>query len=313
MNQPARSIDRPAGAVSDFAAMIAILGGLGAAVSWAVATLSSSRSSRMIGASSVLAWVMIVGFVASIGPAIVAAPSAPPLDPGAVAGLVVIGLSYSAGLLLAYRALVIGRVSIVAPIVSTEGAMTAIISVLLGDPITAATAIILTVIATGIVLAAVERAADPPAEPALRPSTHDPAMNRRAVLLAISAATVFSIGLVTSARLGATLPVAWIVAAPRVVGMVVIALPLVLRGRLRLTRRALPLVVVAGILEAAGTVGFVIGAQHGVATTAVLASQFAAFAAVAAFFLFGERLARVQVAGIVGIAIGVGALAILRP
>lgn len=292
--------------------MIAILGGLGAAISWAIATLSSSRSSRMIGASSVLAWVMIVGFVASIVPAVAAAPAAPPLDAWAFAGLVVIGLSYSAGLLLAYRALVIGRVSIVAPIVSTEGAMTAIISVLLGDPIMVPTAIILTVIAVGIVLAAVERAGDPPAEPAPRPNTHDPTKNRRAVMLAFSAATVFSIGLVTSARLGATLPIAWVVAAPRVVGIVVIALPLILRGRLRLTRRALPLVVVSGVLEAVGTVAFVLGAQHGVATAAVLSSQFAALAAVAAFVLFGERLARVQVAGIVVIAIGVGALSLLQ-
>ena len=115
-----------------------------------------------------------------------------------------------------------------------------------------------------------------------------------------------------SARLGASLPVAWIVAAPRAVGIVVIALPLVLRGRLRLSRRSLPLVVVSGVLEAVGTVLFVTGAQHGVATTAVLASQFAAIAAVVAFVVFGERLARVQVAGIVVIGIGVAALAILQ-
>jgi drug/metabolite transporter (DMT)-like permease len=293
--------------------MIAILGGLGAAISWAVATLSSSRSSRMIGASSVLAWVMIVGFVASIVPAVAAAPAAPPFDAPALAGLVVIGLSYSAGLLLAYLALAIGRVSIVAPIVSTEGAMTALISVFLGDPITVPTAIVLAVIATGIVLAAFERSADPPAEDSVRSRTHDPSKNRRAVLLAIAAALVFSVGLVTSARLGASLPVAWIVAVPRAVGIAVIALPLVLRGRLRLTRRALPLVAVSGVLEATGTVAFVLGAQDGVATTAVLASQFAALAAVVGYFLFGERLATVQVAGITVIAIGVGALSILRP
>jgi drug/metabolite transporter (DMT)-like permease len=266
----------------------------------------------MIGASSVLAWVMIVGLVVSIVPAVLAAPSAPRLDGGSVAGLAVVGLSYSAGLLLAYLALSVGRVSIVAPITSTEGAMTAAISVLLGDPITAPTAIILTVIALGIVLAAFERSADPaPAAPS-GSRTHDPSKNQRAVLLAVSAAMAFSIGLVVSARLGASLPVAWIVAAPRAVGVAVIALPLVLRGALRLSRRSLPLVIVSGVLEAAGTVLFVIGAQHGVATTAVLASQFAAIAAVVAFVVFRERLARVQVAGLVVIVAGVAVLAILR-
>ncbi len=46
--------------------MIAILGGLGAALMWAASTLCSSRSSRMIGAASVLAWVMLAGLAANL-------------------------------------------------------------------------------------------------------------------------------------------------------------------------------------------------------------------------------------------------------
>ncbi|HEX5590366.1 MAG TPA: EamA family transporter [Candidatus Limnocylindrales bacterium] len=292
--------------------MIAIVGGLGAAVSWAVATLCSSRSSRMIGASSVLAWVMIVGVVVAIVPAALAIPTAPPLDTWLVAGLLVVGLSYTGGLLLAYLALSVGRVSIVAPITSTEGAVAAIIAVALGDPISTETAVVLAVIAVGIVFAAIERAADPPPESPAGRRTHDPSMNRRAVLLAVSAAAVFSIGLVVSARIGGSVPLSWIVVASRMVGVLAIALPLVLRGRLRLSRRALPLVLVSGVLEAAGTVLFVTAAQYGVAAAAVLSSQFAAIAAVLAFLLFGERLTRVQVAGIAVIALGVGALALMQ-
>lgn len=292
--------------------VIAILGGLGAAVSWALATLCSSRSSRMIGAGSVLAWVMIVGFVAAIVPAVFAAPTAPPLDAWLLGGLVVVGLSYTTGLLLAYHALSVGRVSIVAPITSTEGAAAAAIAIALGDPISIETAIVLAVIAVGIVFAAVERSADPPPESAAGRRTHDPAMNRRAVLLAVCAAAAFSVGLVVSARIGGSVPVSWIVVASRTVGILVIALPLVLRGRLRLSRAAVPLVLVSGILEASGTVLFLTAAQYGVATAAVLSSQFAAIAAVVAFFLFGERLTRVQVAGVAVIAIGVAVLSILR-
>jgi drug/metabolite transporter (DMT)-like permease len=292
--------------------VIAIVGGLGAAVSWAVATLCSSRSSRMIGASSVLAWVMIVGFGVSIVPAILAIPAAPPLEPWHLAGLVIFGLSATTGLLLAYRALTIGRVSIVAPIVSTEGAVAAMIAVALGDPISVEVAVVLAVIATGIALAAMERPADPPPGGRDGRRTHDPTMNGRAVALAAGAAIAFSIGLVASARIGAAVPLAWIVAGSRIVGMTAIALPLVLRGELRLTRRAAPLVAVAGILEAIGAVLYVVAAQDGVATAAVLGSQFAAIAAVAAFFLFGERLTRIQVAGVVIIAIGVATLSLLR-
>jgi multidrug transporter EmrE-like cation transporter len=46
--------------------------------------------------------------------------------------------------------------------------------------------------------------------------------------------------------------------------------------------------------------------------SAVLASQFAALAALAAFLLFDERLARVQLAGIAVIAVGVATLTALQ-
>ena len=44
----------------------------------------------------------------------------------------------------------------------------------------------------------------------------------------------------------------------------------------------------------------------------MIASQFAGIAAIAAFFLFGERLSRIQVVGVVTIALGVALLAALQ-
>ena len=43
--------------------MIALAGGLGAAVCFAVSTLGSARSSRLIGAPTVVAWMMLVGLI----------------------------------------------------------------------------------------------------------------------------------------------------------------------------------------------------------------------------------------------------------
>jgi multidrug transporter EmrE-like cation transporter len=57
----------------------------------------------------------------------------------------------------------------------------------------------------------------------------------------------------------------------------------------------------------------VVAAQHGIAVAAVLGSQFAAIAVVVAYFVFGERLTKVQLAGIATIAIGVATLSLLRP
>jgi drug/metabolite transporter (DMT)-like permease len=284
--------------------MVAIVGGLGAAMSWAIATLASSRSSRMIGPMSVLGWVMAVGLVAAIGPALLAQPV--PLGVGDWAGLVATGISHNLGLLLAYGALSIGRVSIVAPIVATEGALAAVISILLGEALGATTGILLAAIALGVVLAARERAADRPAADLADES----ARTRRAVVLAIAAALTFSIGLYLGGRLGAAgIPPAWVMAVSRTIGTTAIFLPLLLTGRLRLTRRALPLVVLAGILEVAGGAVYVVAGGADVAIAAVVSSQFAAIAAVAAFVMFRERLQRLQVVGVVLIAVGITALA----
>jgi len=286
--------------------MVAILGGLGAALSWAIATLASSRSSRMIGPMSVLGWVMAVGLVAAIGPALLARPI--DLDLPEVVGLVVVGLSHNLGLLLAYAALSIGRVSIVAPIVATEGALAAVISIILGETLAIATAVLLGAIAVGVVLAAAERSADSPAA-----QTADPAVTRRAALFAIAAAVTFSIGLVLAGRLGAEgIPPAWVMFVSRTVGVLLIVVPLVVTRRFRLTRRALPLVVLAGILEVFGGAIYIVAAGEGVAVAAVLSSQFAAITAVGGFLLFGERLQRLQLVGVVVIAIGITVLAALQ-
>ena len=286
--------------------MVAILGGLGAALSWAIATLASSRSSRMIGPISVLGWVMAVGWVAAVGPALLARPVA--LGVPEVAAMIATGLSHNIGLLLAYRALSIGRVSIVAPIASTEGAAAALLSVVLGETLAGTTALILGVIALGVVLAAAERSADPEAGPRL-----DPAHNREAALFAIAAAAVFSVGLVLSGRLGAAgVPPAWVMLVSRTVGLTVIVLPLLVTRRFRLTRRALPLVVLSGVLEVFGGAIYIVAASNGIAVAAVLSSQFAAIAAIGGFFLFGERLQRLQLIGVVVIAAGVTTLAVLQ-
>jgi transporter family protein len=294
--------------------MVAILGGLGAALSWAIATVSSTRSSRLIGATSVIAWVMTFGFLASIGPALLTTPAS--LEPAQLLGLLGVGISYNAGLLLTYAALTMGRISIVTPIVATEGAGAAVLSVLLGESLNAVTAIVLAAIALGVMLAAFERSADGgPRAGSPNPHLTDVQSTRaarKAALLAVGAALTFSVGLVLAGRLGSSLPVAWIVIAPRVVGVVGIAIPLALLGRLRLVRAALPLVVVSGVLEAFGSGLYVLAALDGVATAAVLGSQFAAFAAIAAFLFFGERLSRIQIAGVGLIAVGVTALAAVR-
>ncbi|MEO5884811.1 MAG: EamA family transporter [Candidatus Limnocylindrales bacterium] len=312
--------------------MISIVGGLGAAILWAVATLASSRSSRLIGSRVVLAWVMIVGTVVGVPMALV---TGVPTDVSSetLILMLVAGLCYSGGLYSAYRALTIGKVSIVAPIVATEGGIAALIAVVLGDSLGLSAALLLAVIAAGVVLSAIEPARpivpagdfgmaadalDGPAselaiEPARIPLVRDQAeeapRTRQAVLFSVIAAAVFGVGLVASGKAAVLVAPIWVALAARLVGLVIVALPLILQRRLVVTRQVLPLVLISGVGEILGSTLSAWGATQSIAIVAVLGSQFAAIAAVAAFLLFGERLSRTQVLGVILIVAGVSALA----
>ena len=88
--------------------MIAVLGGLGAAVLFATATLSAARGSRLVGAESFLAGVMTVGLVIALP--FVASGGAPAgLDARSFGWLALSGVGNVAGLLLDYAALRVGR------------------------------------------------------------------------------------------------------------------------------------------------------------------------------------------------------------
>jgi drug/metabolite transporter (DMT)-like permease len=289
------------------AAVLAILGGLGAAIAWATATVCSSRSSRMIGAESVLGWVMLIGLIIVL-PWALAGPWPADVDTGTVAWLVVAGAGSTGGLLVVYRALRVGKVGIVTPIVSTEGAIAAVIAVLTGESLSAAAVGTLAVIAAGVVLSALPAGDEEPRRAIDDETAHSPV----AVLYAIAGAGIFGVSLFATGHLSDDVPTAWIVLPARIAGVVAVAGPLILVGRMRLTRAALPLVLTSGICEVAGFVSFTLGARDAIAITAVLASQFATIAAVAAYVLFGERLARVQVLGAVVIVAGVAVLSALQ-
>jgi len=281
--------------------VIAILGGLGAAACFAASTLCSSRSSRMIDPGSVLAWVMLFGSIATL-PAVLLAGPPPDVSTLDLGWLATVGVGNSLGLLLAYRALRIGKVGLVAPVVSTEGAIAAVLAVVAGEGLGPGTGALLALISAGVFVAAIS------------PDSDDVLGRResRAIGYAIAAACSFGLSLYAMARAGADLPVAWILVPARLAGVVLFAAPLAATGRLQLTRRALPLVIGTGATEVLGVVSYVLGARHGIAVTSVLASQFATISVVVAYLLFRERLTGLQTLGVAATVIGVGALSAVQ-
>jgi drug/metabolite transporter (DMT)-like permease len=276
--------------------LIALLGGLGAALAWGAGTFASARSSRIIGAWSVVAWVMLFGLVANLA-VIVAGPRPGSLGASDIVWMFVSGLGNAVGLLLEYTALRRGKVGIVTPVTSTEGAIAAVLAVATGEALGAAPAGLLAVVALGVVLAGAAPDEPTPDQP-----------GSGAFWLAASGALSFGIGIFATGHLSASLPVGWAVLPPRLVGVMVVTIPLAMSRRLILSRRALPLVVFTGFAEVVGFVCYAVGARHSVAIAAVLGSQFAAVASVAAYLFLRERLTRLQLAGVALIVAGVAAL-----
>jgi drug/metabolite transporter (DMT)-like permease len=283
--------------------MIAVLGGLGAAVAWAISTLCSSRSSRMMEPMAVVALIMVVGLV--ITAPLAAAHGVPSFDAESLTWLFISGAGNVGGLVLTYKALRIGQVALVAPLVSTEGAIAATISLLAGESLAPGVGLALALIALGVCLSSVPESA----EGERRRLVHD---QPASVLFAVAAAVVFGTSLYATGRAGSTLPSTWVVLSARLIGTIALAIPLAVSGRLPIVRRAVPLIVVAGICEVLGFFSYTAGARHGIAVAAVLSSQFATIAAVAAYFLFKERLNRVQLAGVSSVIVGVALLSALR-
>jgi drug/metabolite transporter (DMT)-like permease len=276
----------------------AVVGGLGASICFAVSALCASAASRRIGAAPTLGWVMAIGLVLVIPP--VALADASKLSPHRILLLALVGATNIAGLEIEYVAFRRGKVGVVTPIASTEGAVAAIIAVIAGLQISARTALLLCVVTLGVVLAAAHP--DPP-EMSQRTG------GVRSAVLAIPVAILFGISLYTAGFVGRQLPVVWVLIPARLLGTVLVSAPLAAARQLRLTRSVVPLVVAAGAAEVVGVLSYTLGARHQLAVAAVLASQFAALASVGAFFVFGERLTRLQLAGLIVVAIGVGLLA----
>jgi drug/metabolite transporter (DMT)-like permease len=262
-------------------------------------SLVSSRVVKIISPWSVVAWIMLVGLIVTLPFAFLSGVPEE-LTGENIGWLAAVGVGNVLGFGLASMAFRIGKVGIVAPVLATQGALAAVISAILGESIAPIVAFLLLFIVCGVVLAAI--APDP------APLRHErPVL---AVGLATCAALVLGISLYSTGHLSGELPISWVLLPARIVGVVAIAIPLALLGRLQITRAAVPMVLWMGVAEVTGVTLFSLGAEDEVAITAVLSSQFAPIAAVLAFFLFKERLGRLQITGVAIVVVAVTALSV---
>jgi drug/metabolite transporter (DMT)-like permease len=280
--------------------LTAILGGFASALCFAVSALTASRAQRRLGAPSTAAWIMLSGLALTLVPGAIA------LEGHAVparylALLLLGGMANVLGLLFQYAAFRTAPVSLVVPVVATEGAIAAILAALGGQRISAASWLVLSVIVSGVVLGS-----QAPADEA------DARLGRRGLAFSLAAACLLGTSFYIQGDVGKHVPLAISVLPARLAGAVLLALPLLVAGRLRMASGAMRYPVAAGIAEALGFVFIVLGSRQDVAVTAVLSSQFSLIAVVVAYFLFGERLGRRQRLGIALVTGGVTGLVLLQ-
>ena len=270
-----------------------------AAAFFTTTLLSSTRASRITGALPTLAGVMLIGLVVALPISALTIGDSRPTTAD-LPFLLIAGLGNVIGLGSEYVAVRTGKVGVVGALAAAEGAIAAVLSVLAGETLATAEAIGVAIFGIGVILAALGPDPD--------------AVDRRATLRAVAFGSVaglaFGASLYATGRIGADVAVGWAILPPRIVGVLLITIPLAVSGRFHIQRAALPFVAIAGAGEVGGFLAVAWGAQQSIAITSALAAQFATLAALVAWLVLGERLGRVQWVGIASVAVGVVLLAL---
>ncbi|HAN70565.1 MAG TPA: hypothetical protein DCQ36_03120 [Actinobacteria bacterium] len=280
--------------------MVSVIAGCATAFFFAVGMIAASQASRAVPAVRVVALAAVVSSLIVIPWALL--DGIPEVTSQQVLLMVVSGVGNVGGFLCVYTALKYGKVGLVAPIVATEGGIAAVVASLLGDTMDPFIALLLLFIVIGIMIGA--RSADPEPFPGERPGL--------AALMATLGAFFFAGGLVAVGMMSGELPLAWVLLPARLVGGLLIALPLAVTMRLRVPRRTFLWVVLLAVADIVAISIYTVGAAENLSVTAVLSSQMAPIAAVLAFLLFKERLGRGQVLGLVIMVTGVTLLGLMQ-
>ena len=280
--------------------MIAILGGLGAAVCWAITSVFAQRASRVVGELSTFAWAAVIGFCIAAVPAAVALSSSPP-GTGTLVRLGCSGVLNVVGLTAQFGALRRGSVSVVVPIASSEGAIAALIAAIAGSHLRPGGWVALAVLLLGILITAGSQWSDDDgSKETLVP-----------VGMAVFAALCFGAGIFLLGKGGQHAPLALAVVPPSLMGVLLVSLPMASTGRLASPRSSLGWLLGVGAAEIVGFVSYVLGARHSVPIAAVLSAQYATISVLVGITILRERLVTAQAIGLLLTIGGVAFLSVL--
>jgi drug/metabolite transporter (DMT)-like permease len=273
--------------------MLAIGLALGASVMWGVGDFLGGLKSRTLPLLVVLVCSQAVGFITI---AVVTAASGNPAPSGHDAVLAMLSaLAGVLGLAGFYRAIAVGKMSVVVPIAATSAAVPVVVGFAEGDRPSAAQALGILLAVGGAVLASRE-----PAD--------DRAQSRIAAGALLSAASaaafgVFFLAIDAASDSGAV----WASFVNRATSVtVLVLLALALRPPIRSARPDLPVLAVIGVFDVMANVLFAAATTKGlVSLVSVTASLYPVITVLLARSVLHERVQRSQEAGVIAALAGV--------
>ena len=276
--------------------MLAFAISLASAASWGVSDFLGGLTSRRLPVLGVLAVSQPAGLVL-IG-IVILIFGADPISADKLAIAALAGAASLGGLWAFYAAMAMGTVSVVAPIASLGVVVPVAVGLARGDAPAAIQLVGVVPAIAGVVILSYEENAE-----------HS-GVARRSILLAILAGLGFGI-FFTGLDLAAADRPGWAVLAVRVGGVATVAVALLIsRPRLAAISGSVMVLLTIGFFDVLANGLFAVASTKGVLpVVAVGGSMYPAFTIALAHGVLGERLARIQWAGVVLALVGVGLIA----
>jgi drug/metabolite transporter (DMT)-like permease len=266
--------------------VIAVLGGLGAALCWSVTGLLGQRASRAIGELSTFAWASIGSCCIVVIPAAISITSSTE-SARTLVSLLLSGTLNVVGLVAQFAALKRGSVSVVVPISSSEGAIAAVIAAASGSHLPTAGWYALAALLLGVTITVSSQWSGDGSRARLAP-----------IGLAVIAALCFGTGIFLLGDGGRHAPLALAVAAPSVMGVLLMSAPMAAARRLASPRPSAWSLSGVAVAEIAGFTCYVLGARDSLPVAAVLSAQYATISVLVGITVLREHLRSTQVLGL---------------
>ena len=276
--------------------MLAFAISLASAFSWGVSDFLGGLTSRRLPVLGVLAVSQPAGLVLIALMILIFGADPISADKFAIAALA--GAASLGGLWAFYAAMAMGTVSVVAPIASLGVVVPVAVGLARGDAPAAIQLIGLVPAIAGVVILSYEE------------HPEHAGVARRSIVLAVLAGLGFGI-FFTGLDIASPDRPGWAVLAVRVGGMATVAIALlIMRPRLAAVSGSIAVLLTIGFFDALANALFAVASTKGVLpVVAVGGSMYPAFTIALAHGVLGERLARIQWAGVVLALLGVALIA----